>query len=159
MVFSRFLVAASVLAIGLIGALAPSALGAEAIGPAKKLAGGEATTVTTSASRTKTNTSSGGKETLTIAIATPVDGQTVSGKIAWGVSVLSGAPSKVEFLVDGSSRWSDSSAPFGFGGDGGTLDTSKLANGSHTLSATAYGSKGVKASAIVTVKVANSTPA
>ncbi|HEU5105438.1 MAG TPA: Ig-like domain-containing protein [Solirubrobacterales bacterium] len=157
MILSRLAATVSVLALGLTGALAPSALGAEGIGPAKKLAGGgEATTVTTSASRTNTGSE---KETLTIAISTPTNGQTVSGKIAWGVSVLAGAPSKVEFLVDGVGKWSDTSAPYSFGADAGSLDTAKLTNGSHTLSATAYGSKGVKASAKVTVTVANGSPA
>jgi hypothetical protein len=157
MVPTRFLAAASVFAIGLTGAFASSALGAEGVGPAKKLGGGDAaTTVTTSASRTNLGNE---KETLTIAISSPTNGQTVSGKIAWGVAVQAGAPSKVEFLIDGVAKWSDSTAPYTFGADAGSLDTAKLSNGSHTLSATAYGSKGVKASTKVTVVVANGTPA
>jgi len=149
----RRLATVLVLAAGVTGALAPSALAAEGIGPAKKLGGDN--TVTTSAARTNT----GGKETLTIGVATPAGGQTVSGKIAWEVSVSAGAPSKIEFAVDGVTKWSDSSAPFTYGADGGSLDTTKLGNGSHTLSATAYGSRGVKATTKVTVTVANATPA
>jgi hypothetical protein len=152
----RHLAAFSVLAFALAALLAPSAIAAEGIGSAKKLGGTtETTTVTTSASRTKTTgTSSGGsKETLSIATASPADGATVSGQIAWQVSVLAGAPSKVEFAIDGVAKWTDTSAPFTYG-----LDTTKLSNGSHALSATAYGAKGVKAATKATVTVANSTP-
>jgi len=151
MLRSRLLAALTVL--GLAGAVAPSAFAAEGIGPAKKLGGGGATTVTTTTSRAKTE-SGGGKETLTIATASPVNGATVSGKVVWEVSLLAGAPSKVEFAVDGSIQGADTSAPFAV-----TLDTTKLSNGSHALSATAYGSKGVKATTKVTVKVANTAPA
>jgi len=138
---------------------ASSAFGAEGIGRAKKLGGGTTeTTVTTSASRTNTGSSSD-KETLAIATTSPTDGQTVAAKIAWQVSVLAGAPTKVEFAVDGTVKWTDTTAPFTYGADAGSLDTTKLGNGSHTLSATASGSKGVKATAKVTVTVANSAPA
>ncbi len=151
MVRSRSFAAVLVLLLGIAGALAPAAVAAEGIGPAKKL-GGEATTDTTT-SATRLNTGSD-KETLTIATTAPSDGQTLSGTVAWSVGVLAGAPSKIEFAVDGSVKASDSSAPFAYG-----LDTAKLANGPHTLSATAYGSKGVKATTSVTVNVSNGTPA
>ena len=134
--------------------LAPAALGAEGVGRAKKLGGGE-TTVTTSA--TRTNSGSGStKETLSVATKSPAAGTTLSGSVVWEVSVLAGAPSKVEFAVDGSVQATDTSAPYGV-----SLDTTKLSNGSHTLSATASGAKGVKATTQVTVKVSNTvtTPA
>jgi len=133
---------------------APSAFAAEGISPAKSLGGGSVDT-TTSAARVNT---SGGKETLTIATKSPVGGTTISGKIAWEVSVLAGAPSKIEFAVDGVTKWADSSAPFTYGADGGSLDTTKLSNGTHTLSATAFGSKGVRATTKVTVTVSNTAP-
>lgn len=144
-----------VLALGLVGLLAPAALAAEGIGPAKKLDGTKATTTTTATSTPRTNTGTT-KEQLAIATKSPADAATVSGTVVWEVSVLAGAPSKIEFAIDGIAVGSDLSAPYGF-----SLDTAKLANGSHTLSATAYGSKGVKATTAVTVKVANavSTPA
>jgi Glycosyl hydrolase family 26/Bacterial Ig domain len=153
MLCSRLFSTVLVLLLGVTGALAPAALGAEGIGPAKKLGGGETTTsVTTTTSSSRANTGSG-KETLTIATTRPTSGQTLSGTVAWEIGVVSGAPSKVEFVVDGSAIWSDSSAPFA-----GSLDTTKLANGSHTLSAIAYGSKGVKATTGVTVSVSNGSP-
>jgi hypothetical protein len=144
-----------VIALGLIGVLAPAALGAEGVGPAKKLDGSKTTTTTTTTSTARTTTGAA-KEQLSLATKSPATGATVSGSIVWEASVLAGAPSKIEFTVDGVSVGSDTTAPYGF-----SLDTTKLANGSHTLSATAYGSKGVKATTAVTVKVANtvSTPA
>ncbi len=134
---------------------APSALAAEGISPARALGGGKpVTTTTVTTSRTKTGGAGGAsKEVLSIATAKPSDGQTVSGSVAWEVTVLAGAPSKVEFAVDGSTKWSDSSAPYG-----GTLDTTGLGNGNHTLSATAIGSRGAKATTSVSVKVSNTAP-
>jgi hypothetical protein len=144
-----------ILALGLVGLLAPAALAAEGIGPAKKLDGTKTTTTTTSTSTSRTNTGAT-KEQLAIATKSPATGATVFGAVVWEVSLLAGAPSKIEFAIDGVAVGSDSSAPYGF-----SLDTTKLANGSHSLSATAYGSKGVKATSAVTVKVANTvaTPA
>jgi hypothetical protein len=145
-----------VLALGLIGAVAPAALAAEGIGPAKKLGGSKTTTTTTTATSTARTNTGTTKEQLAIATRSPAAGATVSGSIVWEVSVLAGAPSKIEFAIDGVAVGSDATAPYGF-----SLDTTKLANGSHSLSATAYGSKGVQATTAVTVKVANavSTPA
>src|SRR3954452_8845903 len=158
----RHLAALSVLAFALAALLsAPGAFAAEGIGPAKKLGGStETTTVTTSASRTKTTGTAAGstKEALSIATGSPADGATVSGQVAWQVAVLEGAPSKVEFAVDGVAKWTDTSAPFTYGADAGSLDTTRLGNGSHTLSATAYGAKGAKAATKVTVTVANKAP-
>ena len=150
----------SALAFAIVALLAPSAFAAEGIGPAKKLGGGggSATTVTTTAARTKTD-SAPSKETLSIATKAPLDSTTISGKVAWEVSALAGTPSKVEFAVDGVVKWTDSTAPYTFAADGGSLDTAKLGNGPHALSATAYGEKGVKATTKVTVTVANSAPA
>src|SRR5829696_7023002 len=141
------------LALAAAALSAPNAFAAEGVSPAKVLERGEKT-LTTSTSRTSTTSN---KETLTIATKTPANGQTISGKVAWEVSLLAGAPSKIEFAVDGSVKWSDSLAPYAYGGDGGALDTTKLSNGTHSLSATAYGAKGVKETTKVTVTVSNAT--
>jgi hypothetical protein len=132
----------------------PSAFAAEAVGPGKALGAETTKTTTASTSGSKaTGTGTGSsKEVLAIATVKPGNGTTVSGTIAWEVAVTAGAPSKVDFLVDGAVNFSDSSAPFG-----GSLDTTKLANGKHTLSATAYGSKGVRATTSVTVSVSNAS--
>jgi hypothetical protein len=143
-----------VLCFALLALLAPSAFAAEGVGPGKALGGSKTTTstATTSGSKSTSGTSGGSKEVLSLATAKPGNGATVSGTIGWEVAVSAGAPTKVEFLVDGVAKFSDSSAPYG-----GSLDTVKLANGNHTLSATAYGSRGVKATTSVTVKVSNAT--
>jgi hypothetical protein len=96
------------------------------------------------------------KEALVVTTQSPTDGETVSGAITWQVSVAGGTPSRVDFAIDGTVKWSQASAPYVYGG-GKNLDTTTLANGSHSLTATAYGSRGVKASSQVKVTVANST--
>jgi hypothetical protein len=151
MLRSRFLATVLVL-FGAIAAFAPGALAAEGVGPAKKLGGGETSTATTTTSTSRTADSS--KETLTIATTKPVGGQTLSGTVAWEIGIVAGAPTKVEFFVDGSVQSADANAPFA-----SSLDTTKLANGSHSLSATAYGAKGVKATTKATVTVSNAAPA
>jgi len=119
------------------------------------LSGAQAvTTETTTASRPSKGTT---KETLSLATVTPGDGSTASGAIAWSVTV-GGTASRVDFAVDGIVTWSQSSAPYAYGGVNGRLDTTKLANGSHTLTATAFGARGAKASGRVTITVANETP-
>jgi hypothetical protein len=73
---------------------APSALATEGISPAKSL-GGDKTTTTTATTSAKPSGAAGTKETLSIATAKPGNGTTVSGTIAWEVTVLAGSPSKV----------------------------------------------------------------
>jgi hypothetical protein len=98
-----------------------------------------------SASRTK----------LTVVTGTPGDSQTVAGAITWQVEV-SGAPAnRVDFAIDGTVMWTQKTSPYLFGGGSDGLDTRSLSDGSHTLSATAYGAKGVKGTARVVVNVAN----
>ena len=147
MATTRHLPKLLVLSFALIALLAPNALAAEGISPAKALGSNKTTTTTTTA------TSSGGnKEVLSISTVKPSNGQTVAGQIGWEVSVSAGSPSRIDFIVDGSTKFADSSAPYS-----GTLDTTKLSNGNHTLSATAYGSRGVRTTTQVTVKVSNTT--
>jgi hypothetical protein len=154
---TRLLSKLLVVCFALFALLAPSAFAAEGIGPGKALGGSKTTTTDATAARTATKasgaTSGGNKEVLSLATVKPASGASVSGTIGWEVAVTAGAPGKVEFLVDGVAKFSDSSAPYG-----GSLDTTKLANGNHTLSATAYGSRGVKETTSVTVKVANTSP-
>src|ERR1044072_3008928 len=101
---------ALILCLAFFALLAPSALAAEGIGPAKKLGGGktvatDASTATTSGSKGSGSTTGAGKdagkEALSIATVKPGSGTTASGTIGWEVAVTAGAPSKAEFLVDG----------------------------------------------------------
>jgi len=155
MALPRLLAKTLLLTLALAAVFAPSASAAEGISAAKALGGSGKTTVTSSRTKTSGSGSTTGttKEQLSIATVKPGSGQTVSGKVDWEVAVTVGSPSKVEFAVDGAAKFSDSSAPYG-----GTLDTTALGNGSHTLTATAFGLRGAKATTSVTVKVANTVP-
>lgn len=61
------------------------------------------------------------------------DGGTLSGTISWTISATP-VPKEVNFYIDGvkDSRV-ELTAPYGYGGDAGTFDTTKLSNGAHTL--------------------------
>jgi len=151
---TRHLIALLLLAGALLALPVPSAFAVEGISSARALGGAK----TTASSAGRLNTSGISKEQLAIATKSPVAGATVTGSVAWEVSLFAGAPTRIEFAVDGSVKWSESVAPYTYGGDGGSLDTTKLSNGAHTLTATAYGSRGVKATTKVTVTVANGAP-
>ena len=90
---------------------------------------------------------------LSVVTASPASGATVSGAVAWSVKTSSTRVYKVDFAVDNVVRASDSSSPFAYGS--GSLDTTKLTNGPHTLTATAYAKGSRPASATVSVTVAN----
>jgi mannan endo-1,4-beta-mannosidase len=103
--------------------------------------------------------SAASKASLGITTQTPTEGQQVSGSITWQVAVTGATPSRVDFAIDGTVRWTQTTSPYLYGGKTGSLDTAQLSNGSHTLSATAYGSKGLKpATTRVSVTVANTAP-
>lgn len=86
-------------------------------------------------------------------------GAVLSGSVVW-TATPSGTPTKVDFAVDGSVRWTERAAPYQYGGDpNGVLDTTTLANGSHTLSVKAYYGGGKTATAKVAVTVSNPTSA
>jgi hypothetical protein len=103
-------------------------------------------------------TASAHLSSLSIRIATPSDGQTISGHVSWEAD-LSGTADRVEFAIDGKVLWTEYYAPYVFNGDGSTLDTSTLSDGSHKLTVTAYPDKGSggAVSASITVTVANDT--
>ena len=90
--------------------------------------------------------------TLTNSIA---NGSTISSSVTWTASASGFGVVRVDFLIDGAKKWTEQQAPYQFNGDpSGTLDTTTLANGSHTLLAVAYDSNGVelaRASSAVTV--------
>ena len=76
-----------------------------------------------------------------VSFASPLAGQTLSGKQKWEVTVGNGPPvEQVQFFVDDQSKplWTERDAPYVFGGDLGVLDTSSLSNGKHVLAVTLY---------------------
>jgi hypothetical protein len=83
------------------------------------------------------------------------DGAKLTGVVPWNVTVAGQPVSKVEFRIDGSLRWTETTAPWVFNGDGRTLDSTGLANGQHLLTATAYSESGASASTSATVAVDN----
>ncbi|HEX2392738.1 MAG TPA: glycosyl hydrolase [Solirubrobacterales bacterium] len=150
---TRLAISLLLASLAVAAAAAPLAAAAEGIASAVALDRRGATD-----SRTTTagnGTGAVAKQQLVVTTQSPADGQTVSGSIVWQVAVSGGTPSRVDFAVDGTVRSSQTVAPYAYGGTGGALDTTALANGSHTLTATAYGSRGVRASSTVSVDVAN----
>ena len=85
------------------------------------------------------------------------DGTTLSGKVPWTVDTGGVAVSKVEFYVDGSLKWTENLAPYVFNGDGNTLDTTTLSDGSHVFSVKATTSAGGVLGASAAATVANTT--
>jgi Bacterial Ig domain len=91
----------------------------------------------------------------TVSIVSPNSGQTVSGILNYAASVNS-AVTKVDFSVSSASPMflgTSMAAPFG-----GALDTIRLENGDHTLTAVAYDARGKTTTSQVAFKVQNSTP-
>jgi hypothetical protein len=91
---------------------------------------------------------------VSVSISSPGDGQTISGAVTFEAQAQ-GNVQQVVFAVDGASTWTEVSAPYVYGGDGHTLDTTGLSNGKHTLSVDASGPGKRTASASVTVDVEN----
>jgi hypothetical protein len=92
---------------------------------------------------------------LTVQTKTPAANATVSGNIVWEATVGGGTPARVEFLIDGALKWTESLGPYRYGGDTGSLDTRTLTNGSHTLTARAVTATGAAVTSAVTVTVSN----
>ena len=81
------------------------------------------------------------------------DGMTLSGQVTWTAS-SNGTPNRVEFLIDGTSKWTDQAAPYQFGGDpAGRFDTTSLSDGQHKLKVIAYRDTGDGNATNVSVKV------
>src|SRR6186997_1665347 len=85
--------------------------------------------------------------------------QTVSGTVNWLANVdSSGTIEQVSFAIDGTVKWTEHYAPFGYGGDAGRLDPTALADGKHRLRVTAYSADGRTAHTSISVKVSNGPP-
>ncbi len=88
----------------------------------------------TVANSTTTNTPA----PLTVA-SSVANGATLSGSIAWTASPSGGTISTVDFVIDGTVKSTDSTAPYQYNGDGGQLDTTGLAQrDAHTLAVKAH---------------------
>jgi Glycosyl hydrolase family 26/Bacterial Ig domain len=105
--------------------------------------------------RTFTRGATASASKLSLVPQSPANGTTVAGPVSWEVKASSGRVYRVDFAIDGAVRSSDSRYPFAYG----SLDTTALADGRHTLTATAYGKGSRPASAALSVIVSNSAPA
>jgi hypothetical protein len=93
----------------------------------------------------------------TVTITAPADASTVSGKITFQATVANGTPTVVNMTVDGGSQYNASTSPYTY--NGGTLDTTTLSNGAHTLAAKAVFADGSSVSTSASVTVQNTTTA
>jgi hypothetical protein len=85
------------------------------------------------------------------------NGSTLSGSLRWTAGIRGTTAQKVEFLVDGVSKWTENWSPYQFNGDpDGMLDTRALSNGNHTLAVVAYAASGAKGLVEASVRVSNS---
>lgn len=102
------------------------------------------------------HSSSIGSSKLVLTTLAPTSGATISGNITWQANVTGGVPRRIDFAIDGTVLWKQTTAPYYYGGTTGALDTSSFSNGSHSLTATAYpNGKGSPVKSSLTVKVSN----
>ena len=90
-----------------------------------------------------------------VSMTSPGSGQTVSGTVGYGASASDNAGvARVDFFLDGSSTrmLSDTSSPYG-----GSLNTTTLSNGAHSIRAVAYDAAGLSSSSSVSFNVSNTT--
>ena len=91
-----------------------------------------------------------------VVVSSILDGATIRGSMMWTAVPSGDTVSKVEFQIDGTTKWTDQVAPYQFGGDpAGRLDTTTLKNGTHSLRVTAYGTDGLSVAALSSVTVSN----
>jgi len=107
--------------------------------------------VTFGTSSTSTSTTSNAAPS--VSLTSPANGQTVSGTIAYAANAADDkGVARVLFYADSTLLATDTSAPYG-----GSLNTTTLANGTHTLRAVAYDASGLTATSQISINVQNST--
>jgi Hypothetical glycosyl hydrolase family 15/Bacterial Ig domain len=86
------------------------------------------------------------------------NGATLSGSVGWEAKTSTTA-SQVDFYIDSSLKWTEHYVPYIFNGDGNTLDTKTLTDGSHVLKVVATtGSATAQTSASVWVANGSTMP-
>jgi hypothetical protein len=87
-------------------------------------------------------------------------GAVLEGSVTWTATPSGATVGQVDFLVDGAVRWTERATPYQFNGDpDGTLDTTTLSAGPHTLAVEAYASDGRTAAVTSSVTVENAPSA
>jgi N-acetyl-anhydromuramyl-L-alanine amidase AmpD len=79
----------------------------------------------------------------------------LTGFVPWQADVRPANVARVEFLVDGTLRWTAKKTPFRYGGVAGKLDTTQLPNGAHVLSIRVVSKKGAVVGSSVKVGIRN----
>jgi hypothetical protein len=98
----------------------------------------------------------------TVSLSSSVaNGATLSGSVQWIVNATGTGVARIDFLIDGTKKWTEWYAPYYYNGDpNGVLDTTTLSNSSHTLLAIAYDASGNALTRVsVGVTVNNGSPA
>jgi hypothetical protein len=117
----------------------------------------DGSTATASSSVTVTNGAASAPPSFVVT-SSIADGATINGSMVWTATASGDTVSKVEFLIDGTTKWTDQVAPYQFGGDpAGRFDTTLLKNGQHRLAVTAYGTGGLSVTELSSVTVSNMT--
>jgi hypothetical protein len=99
--------------------------------------------------------------TTTLSVSSSIaDGAILAEPVAWTATANAGL-SRVDFLVDGSVKWTEYKTPYFFNDDGNLLHPWLLGIGAHVLTVKAVGADGAQASssAHVTVPAAPQVPA
>jgi polysaccharide lyase-like protein/Big-like domain-containing protein len=112
-------------------------------------------TTTTTMTTTTATTTTTPAPAYSVSITSPASGTSLDGLVTWTAQASGAATVQVDFLIDGVPQWTGKSAPYVFGGDGQTWDTTAAKNGSHTLAIRATASDGRIATASIAVTVNN----
>jgi hypothetical protein len=96
---------------------------------------------------------------VSVAIPSPTAGATISGSVYFTATVTGALPQRVEMTVDGAAMSTEYEAPYYYNGDGNTLNTLSLSNGSHVLAARAVFADGTSATKSVSANVQNTASA
>ena len=96
-----------------------------------------------------------GAKKLRLTTVSPAAHATLAGSVTWSVRAAGAAPKRVTFAIDGRVVSARRSTPFKFAGRRGRLDTRRLGDGVHKLTATAFGPRGRKARTSIVVAVSN----
>src|SRR5207342_1159958 len=105
-------------------------------------------TATATSSVTVTNGTTTPPQPSSFVVTSSVaDGATLTGSLTWTATPSGTTVSSVDFLIDGTLKWTEKTSPYVFNGDGKQLDTKTLSNGTHTLGVLAHATDGRTATA------------
>jgi hypothetical protein len=85
-------------------------------------------------------------------------GATLKGQVSWTATVsgiTTASIASVDFYIDGVIQWTEHLDPYVFNGDGATLNTTTLANGTHTFKVVATANDGTTATTQAAATVGN----